>query len=398
MPSDFSVVVAYEHLCNFFAENSEIDFESSLTDSPDFVLSSLGVAFYESMFGNEDPRENPTGRWPKVNVRIKNYSPFLALKDLKSFYIEKFVALGGTVIRMGSVKPIVVSLEFECIQCNARQNLYLPEGRYLPPTSCPTPSCRAKIFQPIRNTAKTEDWQTLRIQESVSSDSINVESGRVPRSVQVQLRNDLVDSCVPGDNVQVCGIVRVMSTDVPSRGKKPDKGMFLIYIDALSIVNERAQNAASSATTMEDLTESPQDLYAIQTIASEPNVFATIVNSLCPSIFGNDLVKAGLVLALFGGCQKYEHDRDKVSIRGDPHVLICGDPGLGKSQVTNLLSFIFLLVFQTLQSDAPGCPSNYASWGLCLWELFVVKWTDGHSLARERERGFYYRSRCPCSC
>ena len=332
MPSDFSVVVAYESLCEYFAEEPEIDFKSSLTDSPDFVLSSLGVAFYESMFGNEDPRENPTGRWPKVNVRIKNFSPYLPLKDLKSFYIEKFVRLGGTVIRMGSVKPIVLSLEFECLTCNGRQTLYLPEGRYVPPSSCPTPSCRSKAFQPVRNTAKTEDWQTLRIQESLSSDSMNAESGRVPRSVQVQLRNDLVDSCVPGDNVQICGIVRVMSTDQPTRGKKPDKGMFLIYIDAVSVENERQRDASASASA-DDLNETPQDLYAIQAIASEPNVFATIVNSLCPSIFGNDLVKAGLVLALFGGCQKYEQERSKVSVRGDPHILICGDPGLGKSQV-----------------------------------------------------------------
>jgi DNA helicase MCM8 len=106
--------------------------------------------------------------------------------------------------------------------------------------------------------------------------------------------------------------------------------MFLIYIDAVSVVNERKHSGLSG-----DLSDefSEQDLFAIQAIASEPNVFGAIVNSLCPTIFGHELVKAGLILALFGGCPKFESDRNKVSIRGDPHVLVCGDPGLGKSQV-----------------------------------------------------------------
>lgn len=49
--------------------------------------------------------------------------------------------------------------------------------------------------------------------------------------------------------------------------------------------------------------------------------------------FTLELVKAGLALALFGGSQKYADDKNRIPIRGDPHVLIVGDPGLGKSQM-----------------------------------------------------------------
>lgn len=44
------------------------------------------------------------------------------------------------------------------------------------------------------------------------------------------------------------------------------------------------------------------------------------------------LVKAALALALFGGRQKHT-DKNSVPVRGDPHILIVGDPGLGKSQM-----------------------------------------------------------------
>ncbi len=57
-----------------------------------------------------------------------------------------------------------------------------------------------------------------------------------------------------------------------------------------------------------------------------------LVHSLCPSIFGHDLVKAGLLLALFGGVRK-EGGPNRVPTRGDVHVLVVGDPGLGKSQL-----------------------------------------------------------------
>lgn len=48
--------------------------------------------------------------------------------------------------------------------------------------------------------------------------------------------------------------------------------------------------------------------------------------SLCPNIYGHEIVKAGLLLALFGGTKSD-------TVRAEPHILIVGDPGLGKSQM-----------------------------------------------------------------
>ncbi|KAJ8422136.1 hypothetical protein Cgig2_002644 [Carnegiea gigantea] len=42
---------------------------------------------------------------------------------------------------------------------------------------------------------------------------------------------------------------------------------------------------------------------------------------------------AGITLALFGGVRKHSMDQNKVPVRGDIHVVIVGDPGLGKSQL-----------------------------------------------------------------
>lgn len=55
------------------------------------------------------------------------------------------------------------------------------------------------------------------------------------------------------------------------------------------------------------------------------------------------IVKAGLALALFGGCQKFVDDKNRIPVRGDPHVLVVGDPGLGKSQMLQVWVDLFLL-------------------------------------------------------
>jgi len=48
------------------------------------------------------------------------------------------------------------------------------------------------------------------------------EEGRLPRTVECELTEDLVNACIPGDIVTVCGIVEIInpSTDVGSGGGK----------------------------------------------------------------------------------------------------------------------------------------------------------------------------------
>jgi DNA helicase MCM8 len=89
------------------------------------------------------------------------------------------------------------------------------------------------------------------------------------------------------------------------------------------------------------------DHRAFEKILEEDDLFRLFVNSLCPSIYGHEIIKAAFVLALFGGCVKGGDgkkggERDSlgrkgtanaVPTRGDIHVLVVGDPGLGKSQM-----------------------------------------------------------------
>uniref|UniRef100_A0A8C0W327 DNA helicase MCM8 n=1 Tax=Castor canadensis TaxID=51338 RepID=A0A8C0W327_CASCN len=270
---------------------------------------------------------------PHIYARVYNYEPLTQLKNVRANYYGKYIALRGTVVRVSNIKPLCTKMAFLCAACGEVQSFSLPDGKYSLPTKCPVPECHGKSFAPLRSSplTVTMDWQSIKIQELMSD--AQREAGRIPRTIECELVHDLVDSCVPGDTVTITGIVKVSNAEEGSRNKN-DKCMFLLYIEANSVSNSKGQKTIEDGCKHGTLMEfSLKDLYAIQEIQAEENLFKLIVNSLCPVIFGHELVKAGLALALFGGSQKYADDKNRIPIRGDPHILVVGDPGLGKSQM-----------------------------------------------------------------
>ena len=150
----------------------------------------------------------------------------------------------------------------------------------------------------------------------------------------------LVDSCVPGDSVTVSGVVKVLSNTDDARKKQKDKSMFLLYVVANSVSNSKGGANKKDSHQGIDLDFTMKDLYAVEEIQEQTNLFKLIVASVCPTIYGHEMVKAGLILGLFGGTHKYVDDKNRVPVRGDPHVLVVGDPGLGKSQMLHAMANI----------------------------------------------------------
>jgi DNA helicase MCM8 len=271
------------------------------------------------------PSHSPTDL-PRLHIRLFNYNPITLLKNVKAPLYGKLVCVQGTVVRAGNIRPLVTRIAFQCLSCHGIQVLSLPDGKYTVPVSCLEPECRGKQFSPLRTSPQTltVDWQTIRVQE-LAGDRQR-EAGRIPRTIEIELTSDLVDSCVPGDMVAVTAVVKATGTNEGHGRQSKDKCMFLLYLDAVSVTN----NKGPDITHMQFSTK---DYCGIREIHEDNNVFRLLVNSLCPNIYGHEMVKAGLVLGLFGGTQKYADCQNNIPIRGDPHVLIVGDPGLGKSQM-----------------------------------------------------------------
>ncbi|XP_061088318.1 DNA helicase MCM8, partial [Conger conger] len=324
------------------------DLATQLREMPEKLLDCLGLAIHQVLTKDlerhaaelQGQEGLPTGTLPIVSIphiraRVYNYEPLTALKTLRANLYGKYVALRGTVVRVSNIKPLCSRMAFDCNACGFTQSLPLTDGKFTTPTKCLQVDCCGRSFTANRSSplTLTVDWQSIKIQEQISDDQR--EAGRIPRTVECELTQDLVDSCVPGDTVTITGVVKVSNEEANGRNKK-DQCMFLLYVEVNSVSNSKGQKSKEAVEVEAQgasLEFSLKDLYAIQEIQAQEDLFKLIVNSLCPAIYGHLLVKAGLALALFGGCQKFVDDKNRIPVRGDPHMLVVGDPGLGKSQM-----------------------------------------------------------------
>ncbi|KAI9146044.1 MCM2/3/5 family-domain-containing protein [Paraphysoderma sedebokerense] len=352
-----SITIPYPQFIQYYTtvaaptgQDSASDIEDRLRECPDEILNCLGLALSRvgrELFLNDDMMKDIDPelhtlmfKQRKWTVRLSHYDKVTGLRDLKAVLIGKFVCIRGSVVRISGLKPLSTDISFLCNTCYTSFTLSFVDGKYKAPSKCMNKGCKGKSFAAQRNHEDTVtiDWQTIRIQEKLVDDFIirpgnnNNDAGRVPRTVECEISQDLVDSVCPGDVVTVAGVLKVVKTDEGAQNKASP--MYILYLDVNSItkVGSNSEDDESAVTNEKgSVVFSKKDMFFFLEICDEADPFKLIVNSLCPSIFGHELVKAGLCFSLFGGRRRYSNDN--IPIRSDPHVLIVGDPGLGKSQL-----------------------------------------------------------------
>jgi replicative DNA helicase Mcm len=92
-----------------------------------------------------------------------------------------------------------------------------------------------------------------------------------------------------------------------------------------------ANNITSTVEEYENIEITDADLKKILELAKDPWVHEKIIRSIAPGIHGLEHVKEAVMLMLVGGSDKTISGGMK--LRGISHVLLIGDPGLGKSQI-----------------------------------------------------------------
>lgn len=306
----------------------------------------------------------------RITIRVVNFPVSTDLSEIKSQSIDKLKSIRGTVVRVSSSKPMLVKIGVRCGKCSAVWMIYCRDGVPQQPQSCFKSDCASKEFSVAREYAQTDDWQRIRLQELSETST----QGRIPITKDVEVIGLEVDRCVPGDVVTVVGVIRPVSVSetrgqgnrgvgrsglaLPKksggggRGKGKQDGdasplmpaekakapIYDTYVEANSVQTTRAVASSDAGNLALDANSdlsmlSVPEMYGVLQIANHPTPFSLIVASLCPSIYGHELVKAGLLLALLGGSKHHDESCEAMSLRSDVHVLIVGDPGLGKSQM-----------------------------------------------------------------
>ena len=299
-PEEKSVVVDYNELEMFDPESADL-----LIEKPDETLE----AATKSIVNIDPQRKNA-----KLNVRFKNVRNNIPLRFLRSEFIGKFIAVDGIVRKTDEIHPRIMSAVFECRSCMRMHEVEQKSNIIHEPAVCQ--ECGGRSFRLVQDESRYMDTQTVKLQEPLE----NLSGGDQPRQINIILEDDLVDTLAPGDKVRITGTLK---TQRDERTKRFNNFIYGNYIEPLE-------------QEFEELHIDEEDEEKIIELAKSPDIYQKIIESTAPSIRGYFEVKEAIAFQLFGGTAKVLED--KTHIRGDMHILIVGDPGIGKSQILKYVS------------------------------------------------------------
>lgn len=305
------LVLDFAELIKFNTELSE-----EILEAPIELIKSIELAVKEFDLSQKILR---------FNVRFRNLpaSQRVAISDIRSRHLNKFIWIEGIVRQKSDVRPHVTAAKFECPSCGNILTIYQQDKKYKEPSRC---GCGRKgKFKEISK--ELVDGQGLVLEES--PDELE---GTQPKRINVFLRDDLVSpiserKSSPGARVRIYGLV----TEVPvilRSGGQATKFDLIVEANFIEPLQDEDVEAQISEKEMEQ----------IRSLADAPNIVGVLAQNIAPSIYGHDKIKEALVLQLAGGCRKIRPDG--VTTRGDLHMLLIGDPGSAKSQLLKRISKI----------------------------------------------------------
>lgn len=283
------------------------------------------------------------------------------IRELSSMRIGTLVRISGQVVRTHPVHPELVSGTFLCMDCQSLIKDVPQQFKYSPPTICRNPVCNNRSrFHLDTHKSKFVDFQKVRIQETQAE----LPRGSIPRSLEIVLRAEAVETAQAGDRCDFTGslivVPDVSQLSTPGvraetssriaggpqgfdadglRGLKALGVRELSYRLAFLACNVAPTNPRFGGKELRDEEQTAESIKSQMTekewekvfeMSQDKNLYHNLCTSLFPTIHGNDEVKRGILLMLFGGVPKTTMER--TSLRGDVNVCIVGDPSTAKSQ------------------------------------------------------------------
>jgi DNA replication licensing factor MCM3 len=255
--------------------------------------------------------------------------------------LTQMVCVEGIVIKASIVRPKIVKSVHYCEVTKAFSQMSYRDG-----TDFSEAGRTGSVFpthDADKNPLTTEfglcefrNHQKVYIQDMPE----RTEAGTMPRTLEVIVENDLVDSCKPGDRVQMIGVYRAMA----GRAQGSATGRFRTLLIANNVrrigIDERKR----------DLT--PEDVQNFRQLIKRKDLFDLVSRSIAPCIYGHDYIKKAITLMLLGGVEK--NLDNGTHIRGDVNILMVGDPSTAKSQMLRAVMNIGHLVINTTGRGSSG--------------------------------------------
>jgi DNA replication licensing factor MCM6 len=301
------------------------------------------------------------------------------IRELKTDKIGKLMSMCGTVTRTSEVRPELLYGAFSCDACGNVVEGVEQQFAFTEPKFCST-ACKSTQRKWHLEVERSQfcDWQRVRVQERSSE----IPSGSMPRTVDVYVRNEIVERARAGDTVTLTGTLIVVpdiaQMSIGGSTRFVESGASVGGVSGLNRLGVReltynmafmassvqrndarmggsASASASNGASLQSMLAGGMDDAAaeldgggdpeaaaaaleftaeereqIERMRSDRRIYAKLMASVAPAVHGHDEVKRGLLLMLFGGVHK--STMEGIQLRGDINVCIVGDPSMSKSQ------------------------------------------------------------------
>ncbi|VDO01193.1 unnamed protein product [Rodentolepis nana] len=260
-------------------------------------------------------------------------------RTLSSNLLGHMVCVEGIVTKTSVVRPkVACSVHY----CPATKKTI--ERRYADMSSLdafpssgayPTKDESGNLLETEYGLSTYQDHQKITIQEMPET----APAGQLPRSVDILMDNDLVDSCKAGDRIQVIGQFRCL----PGKKNGYTSASFRTAVIANNIQLFNRQSEPSF---------SDKDISVMRLVSKRHDVVDLLARSLAPSIYGYHYIKQAILYLLLGGVERILPNGSR--IRGDINILLLGDPSVAKSQFLRFVLHVAHLAIPTTGRGSSG--------------------------------------------
>jgi replicative DNA helicase Mcm len=289
----------------------------------DFSIEQTGKEFFDLNFyrilNNSENKINEE-RTDKNHISLKlvDVPPYTLISELDATNNGEFISAKGMIKNITTIQPTLKTAVYECRGCMRLYSVEVADKKQVTmPSLCN--ECGGRSFRLLPEQSVYRNYRYVKLEEP-----LELRSGGNTREIKGYMQDYLASpyhNIKAGDVVDVTGQFRLEKKD---KNKKSDDFEFMINLHNINSVNN----------PFEDYRLTEDDKKEIIQLSQTENIYERLVGSLAPEIFGYDTVKEGLLLQLFEGSRPFNDSfKSDVMDRWTIHILLIGDPGIGKSQI-----------------------------------------------------------------
>lgn len=288
-----------------------------------FLLEQSGKDFWElQIYEYIDLMEDyfNTGH---TTLKITNVPERDNLHDLDATSNNKWISCKAMIKNITDVRVELKQASYICRDCGTQNLVDIsdPNQAETIPKYCKNTNCAgtSKSMFLDKDTSIYRNYRLLKLEEP-----LELRSGGNTREFKAEVLDYLASpftNLKAGDVVNVTGKFKVEPRKVKGRA---DGYEFLIHVHNITPVDD----------VFEDSRINEEDVSEIINLSEREDIFELLWKSLAPEVYGYENVKKGLILQLFEGNRPVDDTfKTDTMERWTIHILLIGDPGIGKSQL-----------------------------------------------------------------